>query len=258
MPNATYTFTINESWREYRGKAINVKAYFLQEFETETFTFITPSPILLKVLKEKETFNLQDRTHFNITLQNHQSSLDAVNITKIVVKETGETINDTKSDPPLPYGSIGSGQNETFRCNITDWNMPPLGAGKNITLTVYVIANKTSEEYSFDFVFNLPKAELNITEVTNIEFGATKYLNITVESSSYSIWNLTVSKVTIALQNQTILVEDIVPENQVIIKPGETTVVLCLFDWEKYQNIDVVVTIITEEGIETQTTFHIT
>lgn len=256
MPNSTYTFKINESWREYRGKTINVKAYFSQEFETETFTFITPSPILLKVLNEK-VFNLQDRTHFNITLQNHQSSLDAVNITKIVVKETGEVINDTNSDPQLPYGSISPGQNKTFYCNITDWNAPPLGAGKNITLTVYAIANKTSEEYVFDFVFNLPKAELNITEVTNIEFGATKYLNIKVESLSYSIWNLTASKVIIALQNQTILVEDMVPENQIIIKPGETAILLCLFDWGKYPNTNIVVTIITAEGVEASTIFPI-
>jgi archaellum component FlaF (FlaF/FlaG flagellin family) len=257
MPNATYTFRINESWQEYRGKAINVKAYFLQEFETEVFTFITPSPILLKVLNEKETFNLQDTTHFKITLQNHQSSLDAVNITKIVVKETGETINDTRSDPPLPYGSIVPGQNETFYCNITDWNMPPLGAGKNITLTIYVVANKTSEEYVFDFVFALPKAELNITKVTNIELGITKYLNITVESLSYSICNLTVSKVIVALQNQTILAEDIVPENQIIIKPGETAVLLCLFEWGKYLNTEIAVTIITTEGVEVSTIFHI-
>jgi len=257
MPNSTYTFMLNESWREYRGKTISVKVYFLQDFETDAYIATTPSPIIIKALHENETFSLQDRTHFNITLQNHQSSLDAVNITKIVIKETGEIINETRSDPQLPYGSINPGQDETFHCNISDWNASPLGAGKNITLIVYVIANKTSEEYSFDFVFNLPKAELNITEVTNIEFGATKYLNITVESSSYSIWNLTVSKVTITLQNQTILAEDIVPENQLIIKPGETAAVLCLFDWGKYQNTDIVVTIITEEGIETQTTFHI-
>jgi hypothetical protein len=246
----------NESWREYRNKTIRVKAYFLQDFETDAYTVTTPSPIILKVLHENATFSLQDRTHFNITLQNHQSSLDGVNITKIVVKETGEIINETKSDPQLPYGLINPSQEKEFYCNISDWNAT-LGAGKNITLTVCVIANKTSEEYTFDFVFNLPKAELNITEVTNIEFGATKYLNITVESSSYSIWNLTASKVTIALQNQTILTEDIVPENQLIIKPGETAIVLCLFDWEEYQNMDIAVTIITEEGVETSTIFHI-
>jgi archaellum component FlaF (FlaF/FlaG flagellin family) len=257
MPNATYTFTINELWREYRGKTINVKAYFLQEFETETFTFITPSPILLKVLNEKETFNLQDRTHFNITLQNHQSSLEAVNITKIVVKETGETINDTKSAPQLPYGLIEAGQNKTFYCNITDWNTSPLGAGKNITLTIHVVANKTLEEHVFDFVFALPKAELNITEIINEEFGLTKYLNITVESFSYSIWNLTVSKVIVTLQNQTILVEDTVPENQIIIKPGEIAIVLCLFDWGKHPDTDIVVTIITTEGVEASTIFYI-
>lgn len=257
MPNSTYTFTINESWQEYRGKTINVKAYFLQNFETETFRVITPLPILLKVLNEKETFTLRDRTHFNITLQNHQSSLNAINITKIVIQETGETINDTKSDPQLPYGSISPGQNETFCCNISDWNMPPLGAGKNITLTVYAITNETSEEYEFDFVFVLPKAELNITEVTIKEFGVSKYLNITVESLSHSLWNLTLSKVTVAFENQTILIEDVIPENQTIVKPGEIAVILCLFDWRKYPDTNITVIIGTIEEVKASTTFHI-
>ncbi|MEM3700295.1 MAG: hypothetical protein QXL57_05455 [Candidatus Bathyarchaeia archaeon] len=256
MPNTIHTFAINQSWRTYRGKKVTAKVYFSQDFETSNFTAITPSPILVKVLNEEGAFTLRDRTHFNITLLNHQSSLDAVNITKIVVRETGEIINSTKSDPPLPYGSIDVGQNKTFFCNLNDWNTYPLGAGKNITLTVYVIANKTSEAYTFNFVFQLPKAELNITEVTGINFGITKYLNITVESLSYSIWNLTVSKVTVAFQNQTIIVEDLFPENQIIISPGETVIILCLFDWEKYSNIDILVSIITVEDIKASIIFH--
>jgi len=124
-------------------------------------------------------------------------------------------------------------------------------------LTVYVLANKTAEEYVFNFTFTLPVAELNITEVTTAEFGVAKYLNITIESLSYSLWNLTVSKVTIMLQNQTVLAEDIVPENQTIIKPGEIAILLCQFNWEAYPDTDVVITVATKEGVEATTTFHI-
>jgi len=247
MPNSTYTFMFNVSWREYRGKMIIVKAYLLQDFETDTFTVITPSPILIRVLNEKEVFTLQDRTHFNITLQNHHSSLDAVNITKIVVKETGEMINGTKSDPQLPYSLIDPGQIKAFYCNITDWNTTR-GAGTNVTLTIYTRTNKTSEEHLFDFVFNLPTAELNITAIETVVDA--KYLNVSIENLGYSLCNLTISKVIIQLQNQTEPLEQTFPKNQIIITPSNKTVLLCVFDWEKHKGESITITIFTDEGIE--------
>ncbi|MEM3458337.1 MAG: hypothetical protein QXN36_05940 [Candidatus Bathyarchaeia archaeon] len=253
--NQSSVFKFDWNWTETRGKKIEVKAYTLQEIEIN-FTAITPPPIIVKILNENETFNLQDRTHFNVTLQNHASSLDAINITKIVVAETGELVNGTKADPQLPYGLINSSAVQPFYCNISDWTNR---AGENLTLTVYVLANKTGEEYVFNFTFALPVAELNITEVATAEFGDfhTKYLNITVESLSYSIWNLTVSKVTIKLQNQTVLAEGIIPENQTIIKPSEIAILLCQFDWKAYPDTDVVIIVATKEGVEATTTFHI-
>jgi len=251
--NQSSVFKFDWNWTETRGKKIEVKAYMLQEIEIN-FTTITPPPIIVKILNENETFNLQDRIHVNITLQNHASSLDAINITKIVVAETGELINGTMANPQLPYGLLNSSSTQVFYCNISDWSSR---AGENLTLTVYVLANKTAEEYVFNFTFTLPVAELNITEATTAEFGVAKYLNITVESLSYSLWNLTVSKVTIMLQNQTVLAEDIVPENQTIIKPGEIAILLCQFNWEAYPDTDVVITVATKEGVEATTTFHI-
>jgi len=250
--NQSSVFKFDWNWTETRGKKIEVKAYMLQEIEIN-FTTITPPPIIVKILNENETFNLQDKTHFNITLQNHASSLDSINITKIVVAETGELIDGTMANPQLPYGLLNSSSTQVFYCNM-NWSSR---AGGNLTLTVYVLANKTAEEYVFNFTFTLPVAELNITEVTTAEFGVAKYLNITIESLSYSLWNLTVSKVTIMLQNQTVLAEDIVPENQTIIKPCEIAILLCQFDWEAYPDTDVVITVTTKEGVEATTTFHI-
>lgn len=254
VTNQSLVLKFDWDWKETRGKKISVVAYLLQDVETETFTTTTPSPIIIKVLNENEVFNLQDRTHFNITLQNHQSSLNAVNITRIMVKETGEEINGTLAIPQIPYGLIEPDQSASFNCTISDWKD---WAGKNFTLIVYAMENQTSANYTSQFLFVLPSAELNITEVTNTEFGVARYLNITVESSSFSLWNLTLSKVTIRLQNQTVLTEDMAPENQTIIKPSETAVILWLFDWGKYPNTDIVVTVFTNEGVEASTTFHI-
>jgi hypothetical protein len=245
-PNSSLTFTFDWSWKEYREKNVDLNAYFLQDFETETVTVTTPPPIIVKVLNEKEAFDLKDREHFNITLQNHPSSLDAINVTGIVTKETGELINGTMANPQLPYGPIEPGQAEQFNCSITNWTEQ---AGGNLTLTIYVVANETLEEQSFEFIFTLPVAELNITDVTRIE-GVTNYLNITVRSSEYSLWNVTISEVKITLQNQSVVLEQMFPEGQITISPNSEVTLLCAYDWTKYPLDNLTVTVTTAEGAE--------
>jgi len=244
-PNSTSTFTFDWNWTGYRGKRINVTAFFLQDFETDTFTVTTLPPIIFTVLDEKEVFDLKDKTHFNITLRNHPSSVEAVNITEIVVKETGEVINGTKANPKLPSDPIEPGNATTFYCNVTDWTDY---AGKNLTLIVHAI-NETSEKYTFNFTFTLPMAELNITSVIHV--SETKYLNITIENLNHSVWNLTISKVIITLPNQTEPLEQQFPENLIVLKPNESAVLLCVCNWEEEQlGKNITITVVTKEGIE--------
>jgi hypothetical protein len=246
--NSTGTFTFDWNWKEYREKRINVTAFLLQDFETDTFTVTTPPPVIFTVLNEKEVFDLKDKTHFNITLQNHPSSIEAVNITKIVVKETGDVINSTKANPELPsIDPIQPGQSITFYCNITDWTDY---AGKNLTLIIHAV-NETSEKYTFEFTLILPMAKLNITRVIHTEIAETKYLNITIENLNYSVWNLTISKVIITLPNQPESLEQQFPENLIILKPNESAVLLCVCSWEaEHLGENITVTVVTKEGIE--------
>jgi len=256
-PNSTDTFTFDWNWTGYREKRINVTSFFLQDFETDIFTVTTPPPppsIILTVLNEREVFDLKDREHFNITLQNHLSSIEAVNITEIVVKETGEVINGTKANPKLPSNPIEPGQEITFCCNVTDWTEY---AGGNLTLIVHAI-NETSVKYTFNFTFTLPMAELNITSVIHTVIGQTKYLNITIQNLNYSVWNLTISKVIITLPNQTEPLEQQFPENQIIVKPDEKVALLFAFDWEKYLDANITITVITKEGVEASTSWQVT
>lgn len=246
-PNSTRAFKFDWIWKEYRGKKINVTAFLSQDFKTDTFTVTTPPPIIFTVLNEKEVFDLKDKTHFNITLQNHPSSIEAVNITKIVVKETGEVINGTKANPNLPYGPVEPGQATTFYCNVTDWTKHPSG---NLTLIIHAV-NQTSKEYTFNFTFTLLMGELNITGVSHTVTGETKYLNITVENLNYSVWNLTISKVVITLPDQTESLEQQFPENLIILKPNESAVLLCVCNWEEeHLGENITVTVVTNEGIE--------
>jgi len=260
-PNSTHPFMIDESWREYRGKKISITAYLLQDFETQPFEKTTPQSIILKILNEKEAFQLIDDEHCNITLQNHQSSLKVINITKIVSTEPGgltETINDTTK--PWPYGPIEPNQMVSFYCNITKWTRHVLFHPENLTLTVYALTNDTLEEFAFQFTFNLLGAELNITEIIHTEVSpyGTKYLNIIVENPYYSKWNLTISKVTILLPNQTEPLERIFAKNQTVVNIDSSAILFVEFDWQAYMGESITITVDTNEGIEASKTYTIT
>ncbi len=244
-PNSTHTFVFDWEWRKYRDKEINLTAYFLQDLETDTFTAATPPQVILKVLNKDEVFNLNDKEHFNITLQNHPSSLEAVNITEIVVKETGEVLKGAKVDPELPYGPVDPGQAAPFYCDF-NWTQHVDG---DLTLTVHGL-DKTLMNYTSEFVFDLPMAELNITDVTHTTIGGTRYLNITVRNLNYSISNVTISEATMTLPDLPKL-EWSYPKSQAIVKPGGTASLLCIFDWEEHLGEILTATVVTEEGVQT-------
>ncbi|MEM2987611.1 MAG: hypothetical protein QXK26_01050, partial [Candidatus Bathyarchaeia archaeon] len=133
-PNSTATIRINWNWTQYRERSITIVAYFLQDFETPPYTVTTPSSAVIKILNEERVFNLKDHKHFNITIQNHASSLEAINVTKIVVKEKGEILTGNQVSPKLPHGPIQRGDSETFSC-LFDWADFVKDQGRNLTLT---------------------------------------------------------------------------------------------------------------------------
>ncbi len=248
MPNSSRTFKFNWNWRTYRGQNITVVAYFLQDFQTDPFKTKTPSPIIVKVLNETETFDLKDKGHFNITILNHKSSLEAVNITKIMVKRTGEVL-------PIANGVIGHGDNKTFTCAY-NWADFLNSYGRNLTMTIYAVT-QTLGEYTFDFSFTLPVAELNITAINCTTMGETEYLNLTVKNLEYSLWNLTLTKIVITIQDSAEPVEYVLPKTHVTVSVGSETFLLCPFDWQRYFGKSIFVTVVTEELVEASTAYTI-
>lgn len=247
MPSSTITFKFNWYWRTYRGQNITLVAYFSQEFQT-SFRTKTPQPIIIKVLNEGEAFNLKDKERFNITILNHEASLAAVNVTKIVVKGTGEVL-------PITNGVINHGDNKTFTCTY-NWTNFLKHYGRNLTLTIYA-ANKTLGEYTLDFSFSLPVAELNITGIKPITIGETGYLNLTVKNLGYSLWDLTLSKIVITIQDLAEPLEYVLPKNHVTVNVGGETVLLCPFDWQRYLGKSITVAVVTEELVEASTTYNL-
>jgi hypothetical protein len=238
LPNSTRTFTVNLNWREYRGSTIDITVFFLQEFQTETFSSRRPPLVTVKALNA--TFDLANPAYFNLTLLNHPSSIEGVNITAIEVN----SVNVSSSTPALPYGVVQPNENVTFLCNL-NWASI---AGSNMTIKLYVRTNQSLEDLFFTFVFQPPGAELNITEVNHLIQG---YLNVTMQSLNYSLINVTVSTVTITLENQTTpFVTQVFPPNQLLLRPGENATLLCVFDWTLYVGQNITVKVMTDQGVQ--------
>lgn len=256
VPNSTVSLSFTWDWKKYRGKPVTVVAYFIQDFETPAFTAVTPHPIIVKVLNVESAFDLRDKGSFNITILNHASSLENISITKMVIKETGETLSGVHVNPSIPHGSIAPGNCETFRCTF-DWKSFLKNHGRNLTLTLHVTADVSLEEYTFHFKFTLPVAKLNITEVNCFETGGTRYLNFTVKNMGYSLWNLAMSKTVIIVQDLPYPLEYVFPQNQIVAEVDCEVVLLLPFDWQKHSGKNITVTVFTEELVEVQRSYRI-
>jgi len=242
-PMLNLTFTCTWNWHEYRGRNITITVYLKQGFN-RSVAIIAPKSVILKVLSRDETFDLKDTKHFNLTLFNHQSSLEPLNITKIEVEHI--ILKGNLTNPELPYAYLNPGEALSINCTYS-WKKD---AGENLTLIVYTVTNKTNKEYQFAFTFTLPKAELNITSVQYVESELVNYLNITVENMPYSVWNLTISKIIVSFENETKIFEKQWSSGLIVLAPNESYTVRFEIGYEKFENVNITVKVLTEEGVE--------
>ncbi|MEM2420015.1 MAG: hypothetical protein QXL38_03405 [Candidatus Bathyarchaeia archaeon] len=248
FPGRSVTLTCIWNWSTCRSEVITVIVCTKQGY-TLYKSVRTPSPIFISVLGETTIFNLRDKERFNITILNHASSLEAVNITKIVVKKTGDIL-------PIVNGNINPSFSKTFTCHF-NWALFLKNYGRDLALTIYANAIQSSNVYTFDFSFTLPVAELNITTITHTPIGNAGYLNLTVKNLDYSIWNLTLSKIVVFVQDLNETLEYLFPENHLVLTAGGEFVLLCPFNWQKYVGKTIMVTVITKELVEVSTSYTI-
>jgi len=239
-----WNYTCMWDWLNYRGKKLNVTVFLKQDIN-QSFQVTTPPPVILKLVNEDSVFDLKDKNHFNITVRNHRSSLEALNITKIQVNHV--VLNGSRTNPELPLHSyLSPGEVIPIICNYT-WEEDAKN-NKNLTIIVYAIANETGE-YQFKFTFTLPRAELNITSVEFIEAEPLNNLKVTVENMPYSIINLTITKIIVSFENGTqICVKEWSP-GFMILTPNESCDISFEID-KRLFDVNITVTITTEEGIE--------
>ncbi|MEM2947485.1 MAG: hypothetical protein QXN96_04515, partial [Candidatus Bathyarchaeia archaeon] len=84
-----------------------------------------------------------------------------------------------------------------------------------------------------------------------------KYLKVSVKNFDYSLWNLTLSKVVIAAQELAVQLEYVIPQNEALLNIGSEVVLLFPFNWQKYLNKNIIVTIISDEHVEASRVYHI-
>jgi len=240
-----WNYTCMWDWLNYRGKKLNVTVFLKQDIN-QSFQVTTPSPVILKLVNEDSVFDLRDKNHFNITVQNHRSSLKALNITKIEVDDV--VLNGSLTNPELPLHSyLSPGEVLPIICNYT-WEEDAKN-NKNLTVIVYAVTNNTKMEYQFELTLTPPRAELNITSVKFIEAEPLNNLKVTVENMPYSIINLTITKIIVSFENGTqICVKEWSPEFM-ILAPNESCNIIFEID-KRLVDMNITVTITTEEGIE--------
>ena len=240
-----WNYTCMWDWLNYRGKKLNVTVFLKQDIN-QSFQVTTPPPVILKLVNEDSVFDLKDKNHFNITVQNHRSSLEALNITKIKVGYV--VLNGSLTNPELPLHSyLSPGEVLPIICNYT-WEEDAKN-NKNLTVIVYAVTNDTKTEYQFKFTFTLPRAKLNVTSVEFIEVEPLNNLKVTVENMPYSIINLTITKIIVSFENGTqICVKEWSP-GFMILAPNESCDISFEID-KRLVDVNITVTITTEEGIE--------
>jgi hypothetical protein len=240
--NSSITFRCLWDWRNYRNENITVIVYTKQGFICSHET-LTPPSVILEISGDPY-FNLDDTSHFNITIQNSPHSLRTANITEITAADTIITGNDTNPSLISPY-PLGINKTISFNCTWQTWSPYK---GKNVTITVHYYDNLTLEEFETSCTFMIPFAN-----ITNVVFNSTtegiKYFNVTVHNTLSK--NVTVAKIFVMLGgNETFKIDATSIFSPLELVATQTTTLICVWNWTEYEGEEVNITIYTTEELK--------
>lgn len=252
--NSSQTFRCSWNWTRHRNEAVTIFAYTRQGFETRPpcgrpITITTPPMTILKIVGAP-VFDLSDKNHFNVTVQNSPSSIEDVRVTRITVALEGWeeiVIDGEKVAPALPSPPIGPGNMAEFRC---EWSWADY-AGQRATVIVYA----QKEECRANYTLTIPFAELNITEVLfDSTIEGIEYFNVTVKSLDYSIKPAKITRITLTIVetgdtfeiDSSVVHPDILSE---LVDPGEMITLVCPWRWKPFSGMEAVVTLFGEKGL---------
>lgn len=229
------TFKCSWNWTNFRETNVSITVNTQQGFVKST-TQATTSHVILAI--GDALFNVTDTSHFNVTIKNSEFSLgEFVNITRITV-ENGVLQDLTVVSPPSLNYALYVNKSVTFRCN---WDWTSLW-NKNVTITIYSL-----QGYSASYVAATPGPIF----ISHALFNATTtdHFNITVENHEFSPPYVLVTNITVAFQNETISVTVVAPTGlPYVLRPSESVLFKCLWDWSGVSGETVTITVYTLEG----------
>jgi len=239
------TFHAKWNWANYTGikvpytdQPIEIRV-FIQDEVGEIFEAHRP---LTTLTVTDLTFNPSiSVNHFNVTVQNLESSQTYVNITAISIRGTAVPLN--LVSPSLSY-TLKPGDNPVqFQCFYNWLNLQ----GQNVTVRIGTLQGYIAERTQI-----LP--EPVALEISQIIFDAnvsTNHFNITVFNAANSSTYVDLSRITVAVGNGApINVSSWTANPSPRLEKNSSVFIMCMWDWSglKGQSLTAKVTVYTYQG----------
>ena len=233
-PGELKNFTCRWNWSNDTGEEVRILAFIA---EGSGATFKTTTPIMGITITETR-FNAAETTNsFNVTVENQPSSVDYVNISKIIV--AADTVQELTPSPGLPH-ALNPGDSETFKVPLT-WTYY---RNKTVTVTVHTLQGYTASD--------APRTPLPVSlTITEAVFNetATNHFNLTVQNSASSPAYANITRISLTMENDTSLdINETAPSLPHIIPSGTSTTFTCSWNWTYYRDKNVTITVSQREG----------
>ena len=175
-------------------------------------------------------FNQANPDSINVTLLNSPDSALSVNVANITIAygtNSTDVINDTLSNPALPY-TLGVNASVTLVCV---WNWTP-DSYRNMTISVTAF---TSQGFASQAAtYTTPDEVAAQVDQTEFDLADTGHFNVTVTNLPYSLGPINVTG--IYINNNEINI------SQPLVNASESAVFVCPFNWSAYAGHQVNIT----------------
>jgi hypothetical protein len=224
-------------WAEYSGQT--VKVIVLVEDGSGSAYEVETSPVRLSITAT--IFATVNPQYFNLTVNNHHTSIIDLEFTDIVITmDNGTFFEVTEVSPPLPH-TVLPDNTQDFRC-YWDWTYY---RDRNVTISVF-----TSQGYSSSRTETTPRpVQLTVSDPV-FESSNMSTFNITVTNSEYSVTPANIAYVELLFADQTTQIVTTEPRSSLPseLPIGESVTLKVLWDWADRRGESVAITIKTIEG----------
>ncbi|HKZ93250.1 MAG TPA: hypothetical protein VJ249_01550 [Candidatus Bathyarchaeia archaeon] len=239
------TFRATWNWANYTGirlpytdRPVEIRI-FSQDGRGEIFELKRPLTIL--IITDLEFNPGISVNHFNVTVQNLESSQTYVNVSAFSLE--GNVVPTDKVTPNLPYALSPGDSPVKFQCfyNWTALMNQSITVGVSTLQGYIALRTRTLPE---PVILDIPQVILNATT-------STEQFNVTVTNAAASSTYVDINRITIAVNQQApINITQWMPDPSSRLDKNSTVLIVCNWNWSSYagQSATVKVTIYTSQG----------